>query len=373
MKFQDFNLSTSILFLILALILFVKRSAGTKTNLLLATLFILIAGYSELINLHYTFVQSNNTYLLSLYQPLDGLLMMLMSPCLYFYVLSLLNHPVRLARWRNLLHLLPVLPVVLFNIYFVFLPAQHRIGWLINDFHRGSNEMLFINAILYLQIIFYLFISYRAVRRQQKRSADIDTSGFITHINWLRLFLLINIIITVISLPVCFLKNNERINIMLGQTAMNLDFIFLFVMAVLKNGILPNEKPEKKKSTNPIADDQAQAYWQLLTDTMQSAKPYLNSECTLRTFSDLTNIPEHQLSKLLNTHGGVSFNDFINGYRLADAIVYLEETGKNRKTMDVIALECGFGSRATFHRVFSKAYAASPNAYRKQMDIDKKA
>jgi AraC-like DNA-binding protein len=88
----------------------------------------------------------------------------------------------------------------------------------------------------------------------------------------------------------------------------------------------------------------------------------------LRILAELTNVPEHQLSKLLNAHGGISFNDFINGYRLNEAIVYLEETGKNRKTIDAIAHECGFGSRATFHRVFSKAYAASPNAYRKKMD-----
>jgi AraC-like DNA-binding protein len=58
---------------------------------------------------------------------------------------------------------------------------------------------------------------------------------------------------------------------------------------------------------------------------------------------------------------------------LEDAIVYLEETGKNRKTMDVIALECGFGTRSTFYRVFTKVYSTSPNAYRKKKDAKDKA
>ena len=373
MEFQYFNLSTAILFMILAMILLLKRSPARKANQLLATLFILIAVYSELINLHFTFVQTNNINWLSFYPPLDGLIMMLMSPCLYFYVLLLLNKPVPLARWSTWLHLLPILPVVLFTIYFLFQPVPYRVNWLINDFHHGSKEMIFINALLYLQIIFYLIISYRAVKKQQTESVDMDADGFITNINWIRLFLLVNLVVAVLSLPFCFLINNERTNIMLGQTAMNVDFIFLFVMTLQKAGVLSTEKIEKKKNTNPLSDEQAQEYWTKLTETMQTAKPYLNSECTLRILAELTNVPEHQLSKLLNAHGGISFNDFINGYRLNEALVYLEETGKNRKTIDAIAHECGFGSRATFHRVFSKAYAASPNAYRKKMDTKKNA
>lgn len=372
MEFRYFNL-TSILFLILALILFIKRSPGRRSNQLLATLFIFIAVYSELIYLHFDFVQTNNVSLLSYYLPVDGLIMMLMSPCLYFYVRMLLNQPVRLARWSILLHLVPILPVFLFNIFFVFQPTHYRVHWLINDFHNGSKEMMMINALLYLQIIFYLIISYRVVQKQRKESIEIEQAGFITNINWIRLFLLINMLVAVISLPVCFFINNERTNIMLGQTAMNVDFIFLFFMTLQKAGVLSTEKIEKKKNTNPLSDEQAQEYWTKLTETMQTAKPYLNSECTLRILAELTNVPEHQLSKLLNAHGGISFNDFINGYRLNEALVYLEETGKNRKTIDAIAHECGFGSRATFHRAFIKAYGITPNAYRKKMDTKKKA
>lgn len=372
MEFQYFNLSTAILFMILAMILLLKRSPARKTNQFLASLFILIAVYSELISLHFTFVQTNNAHLLAVYQPLDALIMMLMGPCLYFYILSLLHRPVQLARWSSLLHLLPVVPVLLFNASFVLHPVSYRVNWLINDFYHGSKEMIFINVILYLQIIFYLCICYRAVKKEQKNSLHIDTDGFITNINWIKLFLRINIVGTIFSLPFCFLINNEHTNIILGQTAMNVDFIFLFVTTLQKAGVLSTERIEKKKNTTSLCDELAQEYWTKLTETMQTAKPYLQSECTLRILAGLTNIPEHQLSKLLNAHGGISFNDFINGYRLNEAIVYLEETGKSRKTIDVIAIECGFGSRATLHRVFSKAYGTSPNAYRKKKDTKKK-
>lgn len=352
--------------MILALILFIKRPPGRRSNHLLATLFILIAVYSQLIYLHFDFVQTNNVSLLSYYLPVDGLIMMLMSPCLYFYVRMLLNQPIRLARWSILLHVLPLLPVFLFNLFFVFQPIHYRVQWLINDFRNGSHEMMLINALLYLQIIFYLIISYQLVRKQQKESIDIDHTGFITNINWIRLFLLINILVTVISLPVCFVLNNEHTNILLGQMAMNVDFIVLFVMAVLKNGFSSNEKSEVKKNTNTIRDEQAQAYWSILMEAMQTSKPYLDEKCSLRTLADLTNIPEHQLSKLLNAHGGIAFADFINEYRLKDAIVYLEDTGKHRKTIDAISIECGFGSKSTFYRAFKRVYGCTTKEYLKK-------
>ena len=218
METKYLNLSTSLLFLILALILFIKRSPNKKTNNFLAVLFLLIASYSELVYLHLDFVQTNNTSYLSYYLPLDALLLMLMIPCLYFYVLLLLNRPVKFIRWSNLLHLIPLLPCLIFNLIFSLRPVADRINWLIHDFYSGSMEMTIINALLYLQIIFYLIISYQAVKIQNKVTVYIEKNGFRTNITWIRLFLLVNIIVIVISLPVCFLINNERTSIFIETT-----------------------------------------------------------------------------------------------------------------------------------------------------------
>lgn len=373
MEINYFNLSTGLLFLILALILFIKRSPNKKTNNFLAVLFVLIAFYSELVYLHFDFVQTNNISYLSYYFPLDALLMMLMGPCLYFYVLSLLNRPVKLIHWSTLLHLIPLLPCLIFNLIFSLRPVGDRINWLIHDFYSGSQEMTFINAVLYLQIIFYLIISYQAVQIQKKVSAYIDKNGFRTNITWVRLFLLINIIVILISLPVCFLINNERTSIFIGQTAMNIDFIFLFIMTALKIGSMDTEKMEEKKISYQMNETQAASYWKTLTVCMDTCKPYRDENCSLPLLALQTNIPEYQLSKLLNAHGGISFADFINDYRVKEAVIYLEDSSKQRKTIDTIAIECGFGSRSSFYRAFDKVYSISPSAYRKQLSSNHNA
>ena len=373
METHYFNLSTSLLFLILALILLIKRSPNKKTNIFLGVLFVLIAFYTELVYLHLDFVQTNNVFYLSYYLPLDALLMMLMSPCFYFYVLSLLNRPVKIIHWSTLLHLIPLLPCFVFNLIFFLRPANDRVNWLILDFYSGSIEMIIINAVLYLQIFFYLIISYQAVRIQKKVSVYIEKNGFRTNITWVGSFLLVNIIVALISFPVCFFIHNEQTNILIGQTAMNIDFIFLFVMTALKIGYMDTEKMEEKKISYQINETQSASYWKTLTAYMDTCKPYRNESCSLPSLAEQTNIPVHHLSNLLNAHGKMSFADFINKYRLNEALIYLQDKSKQRKNMETIAMECGFGSPSSFYRAFDKVYSISPNAYRKQHDKDPEA
>ena len=373
MEIKYLNLSTSLLFLILASILFIRHSPNKRSNKFLAVLFLLIAAYSELISYHFHSVHTKNISYLSNYLPLDALLLMLMSPCLYFYVLLLLNRPVKLNQWSTLLHAIPLLPCVAFNVLFYYRPVDERVNWLIRDFYSGSIEMTIINAVLYLQIIFYLFIGYEAIVKQQKISVYVEKNGFRTNITWVRLFLFTNILFVLVSLPVCFWINNERTSISIGQSAMNIDLLFLFVMTALKIGSIDTEKVEEKKSAYKIKNEQAANYWEKLIDYMAKSKPYRDENCSLRTLADQTNIAEHQLSQLLNMHSGISFADFVNEYRLKEAVVYLQDKSKVRKTIDTIAIECGFGSRSSFYRAFKKVYHTTPAAYQKQHDSNTEA
>lgn len=365
-----FNLSTSLLFLILALILFIKRSPYKKPNIFLGVLFIIMALYSELIYLHHHFVATKNISSLTSYLPIDALLMMLMSPCLYFYILSLLYRPVKLMRWATLWHVIPLLPCVLFLTVFSLKPATDRANWLIRDFYYGSPEMIILNVILYLQIMFYLIISYLAVINQRKLSVYVQTNGFRTNITWIQLFLLVNILITLATLPISFWLHNEQSNIFIGYMAMNINLIFLFIMSALKIDMIDTEKIEEKKIPHQLNENQAANYWKTLMLYMDTHKPYLDENCSLHSLALQTNIPEYQLSKLLNIHGGKSFADFINDYRVKEAVIYLQDRSEQRKKIDTIALECGFGSRSTFYRAFEKVYSVSPTIYRKQYDTN---
>jgi len=370
MEIRYFNLSTSLLFLILALILFVRRSPNKRSNSFLGVIFLIIASYSEVIDFHFHSVHTNNVSHLSYYLPLDALLLMLISPCMYFYVLQFLNQSAKLIRWSTLVHVIPLLPCMLFNVLFYCRPVDVRVNWLIQDFYSGSTEMTIINAIVYLQIIFYLISSYQAVRIQKKESIYVEKNGYRTNITWVRLFLLVNIIVIFLSLPICFMINNERTSILIGHIVLNIDFICLFILTALPIGIMNTEKMEDKRISYQMNDEQAVSHWKTLTAYMVASKPYLDEDCSLSSLAAATNMSEHQLSTLLHAHGGVSFTDFINQYRLNEALIYLQDNSKSRKTIETIAADCGFGSRSSFYRAFFKVYAITPTAYRKDFDAN---
>ncbi|HLP05933.1 MAG TPA: helix-turn-helix domain-containing protein [Paludibacter sp.] len=367
MELQRFNISTSLLFLVLAVILFVKKSPNKKPNVFLGILFTTISFYTQITYLHFHLVEDKDVSALSHYYPVDGFFIVFMPPALYFFVMSLLGTPVRILQWKSLVHALPLIPCAIFNWMFCSWTATDRVNWLIRDFYSGSWQMSIINAALYLQVISYLVVSYRKVLRLQKLSAYVERDGYRTNVNWIRLFLLLNLVVTIISLPICFYVNNERASIIIGQSVMNIDLLFLFVLFSLKISHMDTEKIEDRKPSYQIDAAQAVNCWEILARFMVESKPYRDENCSLHSISVQTKIPEHQLSKTLNAHGGVSFADFINEYRLEEARLLLKES-RDRKTMNEIAVGCGFGSRSSFYRAFRKSFEITPTAYRKQFE-----
>jgi len=325
-----------------------------------------MATYCELIFFHFKWVVNQETLYLSHYLPIDGIILLLMSPCLYFFVLSLIDKPFKIIKWKSLLHLPPVLPCLIFNIMFSTWPVHQRIEWLNRDLDKGNIEMNILNIILYLQIIAYLLVCLYLVSNQLKLSRYVQRNGFQTDISWIRLFLIFNIAFMLISAPFCFVGANERTNIYIGQLAMNIELIFLLVMTILKTDIIGSEKIGQKKPCYKVDEIQADEYWKILTTHMENHKPYLKEDCSLRTLAYQINIPEHHLTCTLNVHLGESFADFTNKYRVAEAKIYLQDKSINAKNVDEIAFKCGFGSRSSFYRIFKKITTLTPLEYRKQ-------
>jgi len=72
------------------------------------------------------------------------------------------------------------------------------------------------------------------------------------------------------------------------------------------------------------------------------------------------------LSKAINQGFEISFNDFINHYRI-EAVNEKLETGEQKtQTLLGIAYECSFNSKATFNRAFKKATGQSPKDWIKE-------
>lgn len=116
-------------------------------------------------------------------------------------------------------------------------------------------------------------------------------------------------------------------------------------------------------SSIAINQDYYQKLFERLRAAMEVEKLYLDPDLSLSKFASHTNIPSKTISAVLNQHQRISFNDFINTYRVKEVSERMLDPAKQHLTISGIALEAGFNSQATFQRAFKNAMGISPREY----------
>jgi len=104
-------------------------------------------------------------------------------------------------------------------------------------------------------------------------------------------------------------------------------------------------------------------YVQIVKESMEKRKLYLEHQLTKSDLSKKLKIPEHHLGAVLKIRIGMSFNDFINSYRLADLLQKLSDSSNDNYTLLGLAYDCGFNSKSTFNRYFKSQMGVTPSEW----------
>lgn len=94
--------------------------------------------------------------------------------------------------------------------------------------------------------------------------------------------------------------------------------------------------------------------------------PYLNPRYSIHDLANDTKIPVYQLSPIINQHFATNFNGWINSYRVEQFVKLCEDPKNYGLTIDALAQEAGFSSRATLTTAFKKEKNLTPGLYLKQ-------
>lgn len=108
-----------------------------------------------------------------------------------------------------------------------------------------------------------------------------------------------------------------------------------------------------------------------LTSFMKNKKPYLDFELTLQKLAVQTDIPEKELSFLINRYLGKHFFDFINEYRVKEAKNILANQNEKDVTILEVLYQVGFNSKSSFYTAFKKITNKTPTQYRKETLLSK--
>jgi AraC-like DNA-binding protein len=354
-------------FLFFSAVLLLKIKPVRRDNKVLGFLFLLMAIYSIILSLYNYALLERDYSFLAYFIPFDYVLMTLIGPFIYFYIKTLLNKSVSTHSWKFWIHAISALPALIFNLYFLSLPKMERIHLLVLSFKQGILPFTILNVIFYVQMTLYLFISYRIIKNQLKVTSKISKGTIMVDVSWFKTLMIIDLAIMFVSAPLCFYVANEQTSNIIAQLAMDIQLVYIFLKSTWQAGIFPGENIAEVKSKDPIlkiADQVVEDYFKILMTFMTDKKPYLQEDCNIQSVSEQTGISVHHLSNILNQRFDKNFPDFINEYRINEAMRILDSEQSTKMTLEAIGYECGFGSKSSFNKAFKKLTNSTPSAYR---------
>lgn len=308
-----------------------------------------------------------------------NMLVFLQIPVFYLYVLSVCYSDFELKS-QYLLHALPFLIANLTLLpRFYGVDMASKIHFIEN--RQNMVELKFNHVLLHVQMVIYFVAVFRVLRKSKTLYLENYAGKNISSYHWLFQFTVVLCIVYAIALLKNILKFSEYVYISEGIKAalllLSLFIICWYLFKALnhpelfrnvdsKLKLVSEMVSEEKNNEEPVTNDREYNEDLLrLKKYMVEKKPFLNSSLTIQEVSGEIGIPVRELSLLINHQLGQHFYDFVNTYRIENAMNMLKDETKSKVTILEILYEVGFNSKSSFNTAFKKHTGTTPTLYRK--------
>lgn len=310
-----------------------------------------------------------------------GTLVFLQIPVFYLYIISVCYADFKL-RPKYLLHLLPFLIVnLVLSPRFYTVGVASKISFIQN--RQNMIEFQFLHILIHLQIITYITAVFSVLRKSKTLYLENFAGKSVSSYNWLFQFTIVLTILYLVALLKNILKFSDyphisewlKIGLLVSSLfvfcwylfkALNNPDIFRNIDSKLKLvSELVSEENSREQST--LAEQKHNEELVKLRKYMVEKKPFLNPSLTIQDVSNELEIPVRDLSLLINHQIGQHFYDFVNTYRIENAMDILKDDTKNKVTILEILYQVGFNSKSSFNTAFKKHTGITPTIYRKSL------
>jgi AraC-like DNA-binding protein len=171
------------------------------------------------------------------------------------------------------------------------------------------------------------------------------------------------VVVTGLSIYLFYRQPAPLVDFLIMLGTVFLIFGFLLMTARMQNRLFGGQARTEPAPAADAADDQLHA---ALMRCMNHDKGYRAPGLTITALAEKLGAPEYRLRRLINGRlGHRNFNDFVNGYRLAEARQRLADPEAARTPVLTIALDAGFQSIGPFNRAFKDDTGMTPVEYRR--------
>ncbi len=214
----------------------------------------------------------------------------------------------------------------------------------------------------------YAWLSYQLMLRHQRAGN--------TGPGWLRAMLLLNMVIWALVWLLIFIPHElHRLDNIIIYSLVSLVIYLMGYFSLRQPEITSAEKitpsadgsknATLKYGDNRLPDELRESIRIELEKYIDNQQSWRASNISLAQLAEQTGIASHHISQVLNDHLGVSFNDYLNHYRVKEVCAQLA-AASDQNLLD-IALACGFSSKSSFNAIFKKHTGQTPSEYRKQV------
>lgn len=138
--------------------------------------------------------------------------------------------------------------------------------------------------------------------------------------------------------------------------------VMIYYLGV-KGYFISHRMPVAKTAALIVPGEKLVQLVSMLKNSMEEERLWLQADLNLGKLARHCGVAPKLLSAVLNQHMDTTFNEFVNGYRVAAVRERLLMPESRELTIAGLAYECGFNSLPTFQRAFKAVAGMSPKEY----------
>jgi len=300
-----------------------------------------------------------------------------LAPCFYLYVRHSVQPAMPLGQR-------PKTPLVLFLPFIVISLLIWSVRWyalvidkpqIIKNIYYFYLELVNLTAIVVSAIAsFQLLNRFRIAKKEMPER-------YIIKLGWLRKMLILSCAIVVCWVVLIVVDMTTNLNSQALFYPLWL-FLTLWIYWVGYTGIyqaklakdrseirqeLKTLKMPSKEKVPPKSGPKEIEHFNQIIELLKNDRIYTNPSLGLQSIADKLAISPNYVSKIVNTHAGLSFTDLVNQYRHVMVKEMLQDPQFSSYKIMAIALESGFNSKSNFYKYFKSIEGITPTDFRKRL------
>ena len=312
---------------------------------------------------------------------------LLFGPLVYLYAVAASDRSWRF-RPRDALHFLPLAVSVIATAHIYMMTGAEKIA-LYERLERGDvpTVLVMLDPLRYVSGLSYSVATVLYLRRHRRRVEDSYSNTARVNLVWLLWLAGAAAAIWLLATTLRITDFGARLSdehvtlamallvYAIGYMGLRQPEVFRYETAEYpvppRPGVAPApvsapeaKTPASRYERSGLSDMESARLERELLAVMERERPWTNGELTLPELAARLNSTPHKLSEILNSQIGLSFYDFVNGYRVREVQRRIQAGEARTRKMLALALDAGFASKSAFNEAFKKHTLQTPSDFR---------